>query len=129
MLEDQISAGEPGARLQESTQQRAGDGEGRVGDDAVALAGQAERTGVGLDDDDAVPETTAEGVRPSRVGLDGDDSRPGVEQRSGQRSGARTDVDDEDAAGDASLSDEQFGPASVESVPTPRAWRHHADAP
>ena len=81
-------------RLEEPTEECAGDPERRVGHHVVRPAGQAKIAGVGLDDDDGVAEPLAEEPRPPGVRLDGDHPSAGGHQRSGERTGAGTDVDD-----------------------------------
>jgi hypothetical protein len=82
-----------------------------------------------LDDDDPSAEATTEGGGPSGVGLHGDNSRPDLEEWASNGAGTGTHVDDECARGDAGLSDEQLGPASIEGVPAPRRWFRHGDGP
>lgn len=62
-------------------------------------------------------------------------SQEATQQRTGDANGglattrARADIDDERARGDPGFSDDQFGPAPVERMPSPRAWIRHGDAP
>jgi hypothetical protein len=124
-----VGGHQPGPGLEQPTQERCGQPEGRVGDHVVRLAGEPERAGIGLDHDDRVAESPAQVRGAARMGLDGDDAGAGLEQRPGERAPAGADVQDEVAGTDAGVSDEPVGPARVELVPSPPRWRGHGDAP
>lgn len=56
------------------------------------------------------------------VELDRHDPMPGLDQRSGDRTGPRADVEDECAVGQGCLTDEASSRSVVELVPAP-PWR------
>jgi hypothetical protein len=90
-----VSAQQPASRLEQSPQKGGRDGKGRVGDDVVAAAGQAELSGIDSNDADMVAESPSQVARSVGVDLDRHDSRPRVDERCGDYSESRADVEDD----------------------------------
>lgn len=106
------------ARLEQPAEEGGRDVERRVRHHVERPSRQTQVACVGLHDDDPT-DVLAEMTGPVRMGLDGDDVRPGVEERSRQRTVAGTDVEDEVAGTDRCLSDEPSCVRRVELVPSP----------
>jgi hypothetical protein len=119
VLKDQMGGEQSAARLQQTTQQRSGQAEWRVGHDVVGPSGETEVAGIGLDDHDGVPETLAR--VPGSIGMCFHRDHPSAtgDEGAGERSHAGADVDDEGAWGYRRLSNEPARPWGVELVPRP----------
>jgi len=115
-----MCAQEPGAGLEQPSEQRAGDDERRVGDDMECLAGQPQIGGVGLDDGDA-GESSPQFGGAIAVALDGDDVGAGAHEWERDRAATGPDVEHDVAAPDASVTDESVGESRLELVPAPSA--------
>jgi hypothetical protein len=81
---------------EQPTHQRVDPGVRRVGHDPEGMAGPAERCEVELEDGDrAAMDLGAEGCHPARMELHGEDAAARPRERDGQRTLARTEVDDD----------------------------------
>jgi hypothetical protein len=130
MLEDQMSAAQTAAVLEEAPEQRRGDAKRRVGYDVKRPAGKTEIARVGLDDEDAVTEAVPEGASALGVSFHGNNAGPGGPKFrcDGAISGAY--IDDERLRREGCVRDELGGPARFELVPSPRRGQAvHGDGP
>lgn len=119
LLEDQVSREQAAARLKQTTHQRRGDTERRIGDDVVRAARQTKAARVSLNDHDRVTEALAQGLGSLEMSLNCDDASTSSDQRSRECSTAGADVEDDGARDDARVSDEPLRPPMVELVPSP----------
>lgn len=92
----------------------------RVGDDSKGPARRSEVAQVGFHDGHRiVGEATAEVGGPCWMSLDGDDAPARLDERSGQRSLAGTEIDDQVAGADACVGDDAPGDGRIKPMPTP----------
>ena len=128
-MEDEISAYQPAAGLQEALEERRSDGERGVGYHPVGPARKSEVRSVGSDDDNLRTESLSKMAEPVRVGFDGDHPSTCLEEDSSDRPTSCAYVEDQAAGLDAGVSDEALRPSRVELVPSPRRWRDHGRGP
>ena len=117
-----MRAQQPGARLEEPSEQRARDHERWIGDHVERLAGEPQIGGVGLDDGDP-GEPTAKLRGAVAVSLHGDDRGAGAHERERDRAAAGANVEHDVAAPDLCVTDESVGESRIELVPAPSAER------
>lgn len=130
MLEDERCAGHAAPGREESPEQGAADGKGRVGHHGERPGRKSQISRIGPHDLDAVAEAFAQLRSSSRMQLDGNDPHADVDECSGDRSVTRADVEYERARSQLGLSDEPARPRRAEFVPSPRPSRPgHGDAP
>ena len=125
-----MGAAQPAAGLQQPPEHSGGDRERRIRDHMVRLQRQAEVTGVGPHDDDAVAEPTSEVAGAGGMRLDSDDPHATRDERSRERAVTGADVDHERVGREGGVSDELGGPTRFELVPSPPGRRGaHGDGP
>ncbi len=118
-MEDEPSREKPAASLEEATQQRGGDAKGWAGDDVIRAAGEAQVPRVRLHHHHGIAEAVAEVACPPRVEFNRNDPRAQSYERSRDRAGSRSDVDNERARVDGRFSDEALRPFRSELMPSP----------
>ena len=130
-LEQQVGADQAAGGMEQALQERIRDRPRRVGDDVERAAREAEVRGIDLRHPDVRPEALTKGRGPTRVQLDRDDPRPALEQRCGEGTVTRADVEHQVTLADAGVGDESLSPRGVESVPAPgrRTSPGHEGAP
>ena len=120
VLQDQLRADEPAARLQQPPEQRRGGSEGRVGHHVVRPERQPQRRCIRAHHEHARSESTAERVETIGVQLDRDDARAHVDQCCREDAVTGTHIEDERAARQPRVVDESFSPPWIETMPAPR---------
>lgn len=121
-LEYQVGADQTAARLEQPSQQPAGDGIGRVGDDSEATLRQVEIGRVSLDDGHVVTrELPPQRRGPVTMQLHCDDASAGSDEGARHRARSGTVVENEVARAHERLGDEAISPGGVELVPPPPA--------
>ena len=122
-LQHQVCAVQPVA-AQQQTHHVGGERVRRARDHPERPAGKPQVAQVGGNHGEiAIGEPVPEELQPPRVQLDRDHPAPGVEQRRGQRTLARPDVEDQIAGTDAAGRDDPLCPIRSEGMPTPYAAR------
>lgn len=114
-----MSREQAAARLKQTTHQRGGDTERRIGYDVVRAAWQTKGARVSLNDHDRVTEAHAQVLGSLEMRLNGDDASAGGDQLSRECSTTGAHIEDDGARGDPRVSDEPLRPPMVELVPSP----------
>ena len=127
VLQYEPGGDQPATGLEQATEQRSTDAEGRIDHHVVRLLRQAEVRRVGFHDDNVAAEAVSQQRRAAPVGFNGNHTCTPRQERLGDHTGPFADVEHDGAAWDRCFYDEGFSPLRFELMAAPWPPPGHGD--